>query len=67
MRLCRGESYGEMVRRLRLDRARRLLSETELPLAEVALESGYCDQSHLTRTFRAELETTPAAFRRSRR
>jgi AraC family transcriptional regulator len=67
MRRWRGESYGEMVRRLRLDRARRLLGETELPLAEVALESGYCDQSHLTRTFRAELGTTPAEFRRSRR
>ncbi len=48
----------------RLDRARRLLLDG-LPIAEVAVASGFHDQSHLTRHFRALLGTTPGAFRRA--
>ena len=47
----------------RLDRARRLLLDG-LPIAEVAVATGFHDQPHLTRHFRALLGTTPAAFRR---
>jgi AraC-like DNA-binding protein len=47
----------------RLDRARRLLLDG-LPIAEVAVATGFHDQSHLTRHFRALLGTTPGAFRR---
>ncbi len=46
----------------RLDRARRLLLDG-MPIAEVAVETGFHDQSHLTRHFRALLGTTPGAFR----
>lgn len=48
----------------RLDRARRLLLDG-LPIAEVATATGFHDQSHLTRHFRALLGTTPGAFRRA--
>jgi AraC-like DNA-binding protein len=47
----------------RLDRARRLLLDG-VPIAEVAVRTGFHDQSHLTRHFRALLGTTPGAFRR---
>jgi AraC-like DNA-binding protein len=46
----------------RLDRARRLLLDGT-PIADVAVLTGFHDQSHLTRHFRALLGTTPAAFR----
>jgi AraC-like DNA-binding protein len=46
----------------RLDHARRLLLDG-LPIAEVATESGFHDQAHLTRHFRTLLGTTPGAFR----
>ena len=46
----------------RLDRARRLLLDG-VPVAEVAARTGFHDQSHLTRHFRALLGTTPGAFR----
>jgi AraC-like DNA-binding protein len=46
----------------RLDRARRLLLDGR-SIAEVAAETGFHDQSHLTRHFRALLGTTPGAFR----
>jgi AraC family transcriptional regulator len=50
-------------RRTRVRKAASLLASTSLPLAEVALESGFSDQSHLCRIFKSELGTTPAAFR----
>ena len=43
--------------------AARLL-DTERPVADIALETGFTDQSHLTRVFRRSLRETPAAFRR---
>jgi AraC-like DNA-binding protein len=46
----------------RLDHARRLLLDGR-PIADVAAEAGFHDQSHLTRHFRALLGTTPGAFR----
>jgi AraC family transcriptional regulator len=55
---------ADYLRQLRVDVARRLLSETERPIADIALETGFTDQSHLTRVFRRSLGETPAAFRR---
>ena len=51
-------------RRIRVDEARRLLSNTERPIADIALETGFTDQSHLTRVFRRVLGETPGDFRR---
>lgn len=67
IRRCLDSSYGELVRGWRLELARQLLLDSDLPLSDVALESGYCDQSHLTRAFRQAVGTTPAALRRSHR
>lgn len=47
----------------RLDRARRLLAETALPIKEIAYLCGFSDQAHLTRLFRRTHAATPAAFR----
>jgi AraC family transcriptional regulator len=55
---------AEYVRRRRLEHARRLLAEGELSIADVALAAGFYDQSHLTRSFRRALGTTPAVQRR---
>ena len=46
----------------RLDRARRLLLDG-MPIAEVAVATGFHDQPHPTRHFRALLGTTPGRFR----
>lgn len=48
----------------RILHAQRLLAETDLPIAEVALMTGFADQSHFTRRFRERLGSTPAAFAR---
>ena len=55
---------ADYLRQVRVNEARRLLSDTERPIADIALETGFTDQSHLTRVFRRSLGETPAAFRR---
>jgi transcriptional regulator GlxA family with amidase domain len=65
-RWCRkelGESPAALVRRLRLERSRRLLEETTLPLEAVAARTGLGDASTLWRVFTAQLRVTPAEYR----
>jgi AraC family transcriptional regulator len=47
----------------RIDRARRLLAQSCLPIKEVASVSGFADQAHMTRIFQTHLRTTPALRR----
>jgi AraC family transcriptional regulator len=47
----------------RIERAKKLLSETDLPIADIALRTGFASQSHFTTTFRKLVWTTPKAFR----
>ena len=62
-----GEGPGETAARLRVERATCLLRETLEPCASIALEAGFCDQSHMNRTFRRVLGRTPAVVRNERR
>ena len=41
-----------------------LLGYDYMSIAEIALNCGFCHQEHMTRVFRVECGTTPAAFRR---
>lgn len=50
-------------RRLRAQRAARLLAGTDRPLAWIAGECGFADQSHLCRTLRRELGISPRELR----
>jgi AraC family transcriptional regulator len=47
----------------RLRHAARLLASTDMPIALVAYEAGFADQSHLTRLCRARLGRTPRQIR----
>jgi AraC-like DNA-binding protein len=51
----------------RLEKAQQMLAETDLPLAEIALATGFSDQSHFSRQFREHLKSSPSEFRRSNR
>jgi AraC-like DNA-binding protein len=57
-------SPSEYVSRCRISRARELLVSSRQGLAEIAIEVGFSDQSHLTNAFRRETAMTPAAYRR---
>ncbi len=49
---------------LRLREAKRLLSETDTPLTEVALRTGFTSPSHFGRCFRQAFRQTPRQMRR---
>jgi AraC family transcriptional regulator len=59
-----GCSVGELVRRLRLEHARELLAASERALSEIALSTGFADQSHFTRTFKRRFGVSPGEYRR---
>lgn len=48
---------------LRLERARKLLAETALPISEIASMVGYQSQSHFTKMFKSVTGVTPRAYR----
>lgn len=58
-------SIGAYVREIRVRRAWRLISCSDMPLAEVAASCGFADQSHLTRTFRTAFAASPGELRRN--
>ena len=49
----------------RVERAKTLMRRTRQPLASIALEAGFTDQSHLTQVFRRATGVTPGRFRAS--
>lgn len=48
---------------LRLVRARNLLAETEFPIKEIALQTGFEDEHYFSRLFRQKLHLTPGQWR----
>jgi AraC family transcriptional regulator len=59
----RGEGLEDMRRRRQVEAAVRLIETGALGLAEIAAETGFCDQSHMNRVFHRVLGRTPAAVR----
>lgn len=60
-----GRSPHEYVMERRIERARRLLEQGSLAIKEVAAHTGFSDQAHMTRVFRARLGVTPARLKKS--
>jgi transcriptional regulator GlxA family with amidase domain len=61
-----GETPRAYVLRKRVERARQLMTESASSLAEIAIDCGLYDQSHLNRIFRRYSGTSPHAWRRSK-
>lgn len=56
-------SLTRFLHSLRVETARQLLIHTDRAVGEIALETGYHDQSHFTRHFRRLTAMTPGHFR----
>ena len=62
-----GLSPPKMLMRLRLDEAKRLMSSTDLTLAEIAARLGYCNAAYFTNIFRDSEGVTPREWRKRQR
>jgi AraC family transcriptional regulator len=58
-----GCTMTEYIRRIRIARVQSLLSCSDLEVADIALASGFCDQSHFTNTFRRVTGMPPRRYR----
>jgi AraC family transcriptional regulator len=58
-----GTTPHQHLLKFRVERAKELLIESHLPLAEVGLRTGFSHQSHFTRLFRRYTGTTPLGYR----
>lgn len=63
-KISTGLSPHAYVRHCRLEEAKRLLSTSSLPLADIARRTGFGGPAQLSTQFRAGTGTTPSAFRR---
>lgn len=60
-----GCTVGEYIRERRVEYVASRLEETPTPdLGQLALDAGFCDQSHLTRSFKAICGCPPGVWRR---
>jgi AraC family transcriptional regulator len=58
-----GVTIGEFVRRLRIEHACAELTKGDLPLADIAFQAGFVDQSHFSKVFKLYLGVTPRKYR----
>jgi AraC family transcriptional regulator len=49
----------------RIERAKQLILNSKQPLSQIALSTGFADQSHFTRVFTQRINASPAAWRRA--
>jgi len=59
-----GCSYGDYVRKLRIDRSLTLIKNTNCSLTEIALLCGFADQSHFIRVFKTFTGLNPKYFQK---
>lgn len=62
-----GCTLGDYQRRLRVERAAAMLAGSRMSISDIAHSCGFADQPHLNRVFKAQIGTTPAAYRRNLR
>jgi AraC-like DNA-binding protein/ligand-binding sensor protein len=63
LRNC-GMSFTDYVISLRVAEAKHLLRTTDLTFGQIALKTGFTDQSYFTKVFKATAGMTPSEFRR---
>jgi AraC-like DNA-binding protein len=57
-------TFGDYIRKLRIERAIQLLRDTDHTLAEIAYLTGFSDQSHFNRIFKKHTDQNPSEFRK---
>ena len=62
-----GRTPKQELTRIRIEHAKRMLVESDVPLADIAADSGYGNATRLGIAFKAATGTTPIAFRKRHR
>jgi hypothetical protein len=57
-------SFGEYIRKLRIEKAMQLMEQNQYSLTEIAYLTGFSDQSHFTRIFKQHTGKNPSAYRK---
>jgi len=60
-----GITLGDYISKVRVEKAKALLKDIELPISQIALETGYPDQSYFTKILKKLEKCTPEAFRKA--
>ena len=58
-----GDSFHDYLNKVRIDEAKRLLTGTEYPLAEIAVACGFNDQSYFCKVFKKYTGLPPVKYR----
>jgi len=58
-------SFGDYIRKLRIEKATNLLETTNYPLTEIAYLTGFSDQSHFNRIFKKQMGMTASEYRKT--
>jgi LacI family transcriptional regulator len=66
LRQAAGRSVSGEIRRLRLERAQRMLLDTDLPIKQIAVAAGFGNNVHMYQTFMRFLNTAPSALRETK-
>lgn len=59
-----GKTYKHLLDEIRLEHGKQLLAYTDIPMLKVAEDSGFLDQVHFTKRFKAYTGMTPGQYRR---
>ncbi|MDX9985728.1 helix-turn-helix transcriptional regulator, partial [Sphaerochaeta sp.] len=59
-----GQGFAEYVLDLRIKKAKELLSETNLGIAQIALQVGYHDPKHFAKIFKKTCQIKPIEYRK---
>ncbi|MCQ2402337.1 MAG: AraC family transcriptional regulator [Lentisphaeria bacterium] len=62
-----GQTVGEYIRNLRIQRAYALLMGTGMPVAEIAWKCGFPNSNHFSRFFKSVNDCTPLEFRNQKK
>jgi LacI family transcriptional regulator len=62
-----GRTIHEEIQRVRLERAKRLLIETDLPMSQLAPAAGFAGTSYFSKVFQQALGVSPGDYRRRTR
>lgn len=62
-----GKNVSDYLRDLRMSIAEKLLTETKLPISEIASQIGYTKQGKFAEVFRQQFQMNPLEYRRSKK